>query len=422
MYFMEKMPQKQYFNPALMPKVDFYLNLPGLNGFSANAYNSGFNYYELDDFLDNLNDKDYNPDKFVQSIGKINRFQSEAKVSLFGFGFRVKDKNFFSFNLALNSTLILDAESDIAYLFTDYDDIREIKFPIVIDGVDLNTNNYMSIGFNYIRKLNEHLTIGINPNLNSHLAGIKARDLKYVVEIESKDSYGIKDYNQIFTGEVVLGLPVEINPESITDGKLDLDEGLFSDNWGEELEFSDMFTNKNFSINMGAVYQLNQWNFSASLLNIGAGNWKRNVYKLKGTEDDILVYEEKNKIGIPPKIYMGAARQFSPRWNYGLMVGNTFYPGKSLASATLSLNGAVGRMLSTSFSYTAGYKFDNIGLGLRLRFFPGMDLFVVTDNLVQAIDYKRSYRLSGSVGINISTGLKNHLNPTAGKMKEAIEG
>ncbi len=420
MYFMEQMPQKQNLNPALMPKVGFYLNLPGLNGFSANAYNSGFNYNELKGFLDHLDEEGYNPDKFVQSIGKINRFQSEGRVGLFGFGFRIKDKTFFSFSIDLNSTLILDAESDIAYLLTDYDDIREIKFPIVIDGVDLNTNNYMNIGFNYIRKLNEHLTIGINPNLNSHLAGIKAKDLKYVVEIESKDHYGVKEYNETFTGEAVLGLPVEINSEAITDGKLDLDEGLLSENWDEDLELSDMFTNTNFSINLGAVYQLNQWNLSASLLNIGAGSWKRNAYRLEGTEDDILISTEKIKIGIPPKIYLGAARQFSPRWNYGLMIGNTFFPGKSLASATLSLNGAVGRMLSTSFSYTAGYKFDNFGLGFRLRFFPGMDVFFVTDNLVQATSYKKSYRMSGSVGINISTGLKNYLNTPKGKLKESI--
>jgi hypothetical protein len=54
MYFMEHMPQKQNFNPALMPKVDFYLNLPGVNGISFNAYNSGFNYAELSHFLDQL--------------------------------------------------------------------------------------------------------------------------------------------------------------------------------------------------------------------------------------------------------------------------------------------------------------------------------------------------------------------------------
>lgn len=78
-------------------------------------------------------------------------------------------------------------------------------------------------------------------------------------------------------------------------------------------------------------------------------------------------------------------------------------------------------MLSTSFSYTAGYKFDNIGLGFRLRFFPGMDLFFVTDNVIQVLSYKKAYRMSGAVGINFAVGIKNYLSPTGGKSLESSE-
>lgn len=76
LYFMEHMPQKQTFNPAFIPKVDFFLNLPGMNGISVNAYNSGFNYNELDHFLDQLNNPNYDPDEFIQKIGESNRFKS----------------------------------------------------------------------------------------------------------------------------------------------------------------------------------------------------------------------------------------------------------------------------------------------------------------------------------------------------------
>lgn len=192
-------------------------------------------------------------------------------------------------------------------------------------------------------------------------------------------------------------------------------------NWEENLRISDLFKNGNFSLNLGVTYQLNKWDFSASILNLGTSGWKRNANRLVGNNDVIRVYEEKVKIEIPPKIYLGAARHFSPRWNYGLMLENTFYQGKSMAAATLSLNGAVGRMLSTSFSYTAGYKFDNIGLGFRLRFFPGMDQFFVTDNVIQAFNYKKAYRLSGAVGINFAVGIKNYLSPTGGKSMESSE-
>lgn len=406
------MPQKQTFNPAFIPKVDFFLNLPGMNGVSVNAYNSGFNYNELDHFLDQLNNPGYNPDEFIQKIGERNRFKSEARANIFGFGFKINDASFFSAHISSNHTLNVNAESDIVYLLTDYNDIDEIKFPIVVDGVDLMMNNYMNIGINYSRKLNENLTIGISPNINYNLAGIKTKSLSYVVDIESEDDYGYNEYNETFSGEAELGLPFKINENAVSGGELDLEQDILPANWEEDLKISDLFKNGNFSVNLGATYQLNKWDFSASILNLGTSGWKRNAYSLVGNNDVIRVYEEKVKIGIPPKIYLGASRQFSPRWNYGVMFENTFFQGKSLAAATLSLNGAVGRMLSSSFSYTAGYKFNNFGLGLRLRFFPGMDLFFVTDNIIQAFNYKKAYRMSGAVGINFAFGIKNYLEPT----------
>ncbi len=410
MYFMEHMPQKQFFNPAFIPDVDFYLYLPGVNGLSFNAFNSGFNYSELDHYLENLDKPGYNPDKFVNSIGETNRFLAEARANLFGFGFWVSEKDFFSFNVSMNQSLVLDAESDIAYLMADFDEINESKFPIMVDGIDLRMNAYMNMGVIYSRKITESLTIGINPGINYYMGGIRTKELSYLVELESFGEYD-KDFNQTFSGEVLLGLPVPINPDAVTNGELDMDEPLLPEDWAEEIKPSELMMNKNFSINLGAVYQLDNMNFSLSLLNLGTSNWKHNAYRIEGDEDVIRISEEKIKIGIPLKLYLGANRQFAPRWNYGVMMENTFHPDGMKSKGTISLNGDVGRMLSTSVSYTAGYRYDNFGLGCRVRFFPGLDLYFVTDNLIQVINYKKSYQMSGAVGVNFSLGIKNYIAP-----------
>ena len=99
-------------------------------------------------------------------------------------------------------------------------------------------------------------------------------------------------------------------------------------------------------------------------------------------------------------------RQFSPKWNYALLFNNNFYNSGSVATATASLNGYIGSALSTSISYTAGYKYDNLGIGLRFRFLPGTDLYFVTDNIIQAFNYKNAYRLTAAAGINIAIGVK----------------
>lgn len=410
MYFMDRMPQSIAENPALVPNVKFYMSWPGMGGVGVHAYNSGFNYGEFDDFYDHVGEDGYNPDEFVNSIGNYDRFFTESCVNLFSFGFGLREKDYFSFGINLNNSTTVKAASDVAYLLADYDHLSLFDFPLRVNDVSVLSNSYVSIGFTYSRRIDEHLTLGISPHLNLNLLGVRTTAMSYIVDLDAS-AYPSREYDQTFQGEALIGLPTEINPDAIDGNELDLDEGVLPDGWADNLGGSDLFKNKSLSIDLGATYDLDKWTLSASILNLGASSWKTNAYLLRG-EDETVYVEEKNKvsIGIPAKIYLGAKRQFAPKWNYGFVLNNSFYKEGANASATLSLNGAVGRMLSTSVSYTAGYLFDNFGLGMRLRFFPGMDVYVVTDNIVQAFNYKKSQRVSAAFGINYSFGVKD---PTA---------
>jgi hypothetical protein len=253
------------------------------------------------------------------------------------------------------------------------------------------------------------LTLGITPRINFNQAGIKTSGLYYKVDynVSGIDS-GEDEYVQTYSGEAFVGLPTEINPDAVDNGELILDEGLLSENWQDDISLGTVLQNKSMMVDIGAIYKIDKWTFSASVLNIGASSFKINGYELNGNNEKVFVNEaEKVKIGIPAKLYIGAMRQFSPKWNYALLFNNNFYSTGSVATATASLNGYIGSVLSTSISYTAGYKYDNLGIGLRLRFLPGTDLYLVTDNIIQAFSYKNSYRLTAAAGINISIGVKD---------------
>jgi len=406
MYFMDRMPQSVFYNPAFIPEVNFYIGLPGLGGASANVYNSGFNYNELNDFIDNLGNEGYSPDKFVKSIGDYNKFSSEVKANILSLGFKIKEKSFFTFGLSINSVLSVKANSEIAYLLANRDKILSGDFPITVDNIDFLTNNYFNLSFTYSRKINEHLTLGISPNINLNLIGAKANKMSYIVNLDNSLPES-RSYNNTISGELLLGLPIKINPDAINGDEFDFDKSPLPDNWGEDLSFSDLFRNKSLALSMGATYELDKWIFSASILNLGANGWQNNAYQLNGNNDVVKVKEvNKVKVGIPTKIYIGACRQFTDKWNYGLVLNNTSNNWGSGSSATISLNGYVGKMLSTSVSYTAGYTFTNIGFGLRMRFLPGADLFVVTDNLIQSFGYRKATQLSAAFGINLSFGIK----------------
>lgn len=408
MYFMDRLPQNISFNPAIMPKMDFFIGLPGVGGMSAQAYNSGFNMNEMDDFVNNLDNDDYNPDDFVKSIGDYNLFTGEASVNMASFGFKLKEKGYLSFLITMNSFLINKASSDIAYVLADLDNLYPEDFPIVVDDLSLESNAYMNFGVTYSRIINENLTLGITPRINFNQAGIKTANLAYKVDyIEQSIDSEEDEYVQTISGEAIIGLPTEINPNAVENGELNTDENLLADNWQDDITLGSVLKNKSLMIDLGAVYKLDKWTFSASLLNLGSSSFQNNSYTLTGNNDKILVNEEnKIKIGIPVKFYAGAMRQFSPNWNYALLFNNNFYSTGSVATATASLNGYIGNALSASISYTAGYKYDNLGIGLRFRFLPGTDLFFVTDNIIQAFNYKNAYRLTAAAGINISIGIK----------------
>ncbi len=406
MYFMDGLPQNIAFNPAIMPKMDFFIGLPGIGGVSAQAYNRGFTINEMDDFVNNLDNDNYNPDDFVNSIGEYNLFIGDASMNVASFGFKQKENAYLSFSLTMNSLMINKATSDIAYVVADFDNLSPEDFPIVIDELSLEGNAYLNFGVTYSRVINEHLTLGITPRINFNQAAIKTSNLYYKIDYNDSemDLFG-DEFEQIFSGEVQLGLPTEINPDAFENGELVGDADLLPEGWDEEITIGSILKNKSLMIDLGATYEIEKWNFSASVLNLGSSVFKTNAYVLNGNNETVLVDEAKKiKIEIPTKLYIGAMRQFSPKWNYALLFNNNFYSSGSLASATASLNGYIGSVLSTSISYTAGYKYDNLGIGLRLRFLPGTDLYVVTDNIIQAFNYKNAYRLAAAAGINIAIG------------------
>lgn len=409
MYFMEGLPQSIQFNPSVNPNLRFFLELPGISGNSMNLFNSGFNYREIDNFMDNLDNPNYNPDEFVNSIGDYNTFISEFRTNILTAGVKLSDKEFLSFGIDMNSVFTLKAASNIAYTLVDYDNLSPEHFPIVVNDVSTHSNNYVSMGVTYSRQITDRLTVGISPRLNLNMMGIKSNNINYIVEIDEEGTYYNPmtdeyeyEFNTRVEGEVLLGLPTPLNEEVINNDDVDLGDA-FPDGWEDNYGISDLFQNKTMSVDLGATYDFENWTFSASILNIGASKWKKNAYLLEGDNDNMrITHQKKINYAIPAKLWLGAKNQFSNKWSYGIAVNSTFFKTQAKSLAILSLNGTISKFLSTSVSYTIGYKSNNIGLGLRARFLPGTDIYFITDNILQTFNYKKAYKMSAAFGINIS--------------------
>jgi len=250
MYFMDRLPQQLNFNPALMPRVNFFLNLPGIGGNQIDIYNSGFNYRQFMDFQDNLESENYNPDEFINSIGDFNQINLETRTNLLAFGFGLKNKGYFSMSASVRSFLELKAPSNFVYLLDDYEKIAD-RMPLNIEGANVVFNSFSQVAITYSRVFGEKFTIGISPKLIGALGGIRSDKLS--LEVSQTGQY---DFETEYSGEAQIGLPVPINPRAIDgNGELDEDEDILPENWKEDIKVSSLFQNAGFAFDFGVNYE-----------------------------------------------------------------------------------------------------------------------------------------------------------------------
>ncbi|MEZ5106156.1 MAG: DUF5723 family protein [Draconibacterium sp.] len=413
MYYMDRLPQIQQYNPALIPKVKSYFGLPGIGTEQVEINNSGFNLGQFLDFQNSIGEANYNPDEFINSVGGINKTKLETRSNLLALGFQPGKQDYLSMGLSIRNFADMVAPSKILYLTEDFESIAD-RLPLSINEINVQTNTFSQFSVTYARTFWEKVNIGISPKLVGALGGINTKKLD--LEISQNDDYENNseyedEYIADYSGEVQIGLPMAINPDAIGDnGELIPEEDILDPDWVKNTLKNPLFKNTSLLFDIGVQYQLNSsWSFSASILDIGKTSWKKYAYEIYFNDQDESAYVKELsafKVKVPSKLYIGSSYNINPNWSAGFLFRDVMYDSQSYASATISLNGYIGSMLSTSVSYTYGYSFDNLGLGLRLRFFPGMDLYMVTDNILQAFNYKKVQYTTVALGMNISFGVR----------------
>jgi len=286
----------------LIPDAKFFLNLPVIGGNQIDIYNSGFNYNQFRDFSDNLESENYDPDKFIKSIGEFNQTNFEARINLLAMGFKLKEKGYFSFSASFRSFLDLKAPSEIVYLLDDFEKIVD-RMPLNIDGVNVNFNSFSQIALTYSKVVGEKLTIGISPKLIGALGGVRSDKLNLNVSQVDENEFETE-----YSGEALVGLPVPINPRAIdANGELNPDEDILPENWNKDLGFSSLFQNPGFAFDLGVNCELSEkFTLSASLVDIGSSSWKKNGYKsIVDNETTKIIKNQSVKIKIPFKNVFG---------------------------------------------------------------------------------------------------------------------
>lgn len=427
LYNMEMIPQRMYQNPALKPFASVNIGLPAISSQYFNVVNSGFKYSQL--IRKRADDSLYvDMDNMISKLGKKNYIMASAQPDLISFGFRVKKKNYISFNITEKVNFLFKyPKTFIEFLWKGNGEMLDQEIPL---NFRLNFSHYREHGIGFAREWNDKLRVGAK--------------LKYL--------YGMSN---IWTKKADIDLTTESTGYAITThANLQLmTSGLDTSSEFSTTTYLRGKKNRGVGLDLGGVYQFKEKiTFSGSIVDFGFIRWKSYLNNLESRNsdgefifqglpvdeligNDTLTIEdllndladsasEALKIDtthrayttwLPTKIYLSGNYQVTSKSNAGVLFYAQVYDRSIHPGLALSYNQRVGRWLSASVSWAAyNRSFTNVGFGLSLNGGP-VQLYVVSDNILAPLIPESSKNAHIHFGLNLTFG-----RPTGDKDKDGI--
>lgn len=428
LYHFNGLAQSLQTNPAMPQQTKVWIGLPGLGGTDVYYHNSGFAAADL--FLANT-DINSNLETVINGLDANSQLASHTGVNLLGVGFKA-GKSFWSFRARQVVDYRMDLDRSLFRLLY-YGNTEEDTRNISLEGFDLEVSNRSEYSLGYQAAFNEEkLRIGAN---FKYLVGQQHAYVdKMDIRVETTDSSTLR------TQADALIRTSGFNHHIEGEEDLDLKSELFAGNRG-------------FAVDLGFWFKPgDHWSFSASVLDLGSIKWEQNTmdyrsegnFNFDGISADLAEEEPISEESIAdsleaafdfqeipgnsytralnPQLYLGAEYWFNEKHSLGALYHTRIWEGQFYNDFSLSYNARFARFfqLSTSYSLING-TYHNVGLGFSLKAGP-VQLFVISDNLLQAYYYEDLQSTNLNVGLNIAFyGKKNKVEDPEPRQPEIPE-
>lgn len=273
LYFLDNVQQVQQTNPAIRPKFDLNIGLPGLSGIYINHFNTVFTPKSL--FVN------ANPTIVIPTGGTLPELRRQhlkrmwtnrnyiglhAKLDLIHFGFKFRE-NYVNFSITENASARVTLPGDLLEFpiritedYTQFDgNTQSFK------GFDLHLNHYREYGVGITHPINDYMNVGIKLK---YLYGMENIDTRKNTITATYDSQ-----NQTIN----TGGEIKINSSGIQ-------------NAGNQSLMGYLFGKKNRGIGMDVGVETefdDKTKISLSMTDIGFIRWKSNNYNLTASDGEI---------------------------------------------------------------------------------------------------------------------------------------
>lgn len=426
LYFLENAPMRHIVNPAFQPVSKGYIALPALGYTSFWIGNNSLTMSDLiykDPLTGNtITALHPNADRaqILKRFRKVMLIDGDATTELLGFGFRVKENGYFHFNIMERAEVGFGMPRglfDFA-LGGGMHDLNGGMNYIDLSNLGINANIYTEVGFGYSHKINEQWTVGgkLKVLLGTAHIGLTTSDFGIDASTTEWRLHGKGDL--MVAGPLDWGaVPDHINKDNFSD--IEFSELVNTSDWKQLIKPSGYggaidigFAYKPIeqvqitaAINdLGFIYWNNGFNYNASMDTTftGINDLQYSDYTTadgKFDSDSLLNDVTDRLLGIvsgaeASRTGKGFARMISAKLNVG--VDANFWDnriGIGVLSKTRLYNsriyeevtiGAALRPcnwfnLAVSYSLVDNGKYSNIGAGLSLMPYDGINLTLAMD-------------------------------------------
>jgi len=407
-YFMDEVPTRNSMNPAFIPNTAWYWNV-----IFPSFYVEGSTGFALKDLvMKNKNNNEWvlalhpsqNVNQFYNRIPSTTEIGTRAGLDIINFGFRIKDKNYFTFDLGarVDAGVYLPKDLFKLSLFGTPDEFGLNKYNLKNLGV--NATVYGQLGLGYMRKINDKVNIGFKLKGLVGVAGAFTNIKKATLNASGKE------WNFDVQGDGYIVTPDRIISWNEQDTAFKTKDPMYSTNWkdyvqglGGALDFGITYEPIKNLVISAAVTDLGfiRWFKPQSMVQMSAnGNFAFNGIEYKFGNDfdlqalgDSLLNGLKNSTNwniknggkkvnqmITTNVNVGIEYGvLDNKISFGALSNTRINQSKVMEEVTLAVNFRPTDWFKTYFSYTFfDGRYNNIGLGLNLRMGP-VNTFLVLD-------------------------------------------
>ncbi len=433
LYWMQGIPQSSYSNPALQPLPNYYVGFPGLSSVYTGLNNTGFAVKDV--LRQNADGSLYIDDQYMLSqLKDRNYLVFDFSLDILGFGFRLKEDNYLSFNISERMDSRFGYSKDFFRLLIEGNDgFRQDGVTAQIGSPSLDITHFRELGVGFSKAWTDELTLGVRLKALQGLANINFEKTELSI-FTGPDNYELLLNTQLLVNK---SLPFTLSPlEDIGDKNFGFKEE-------DLINYLSQATNLGVAVDLGATYQLNEeFTFAASIKDLGFINWKRDVENFRvngevefngldfnevfgGDEEtdwnevtdsiiDLFVLEETTRaynLMMAPKFFLSAAYNLTPMHKFAILGRGELFAGNFYPSITASYNFQPVNRFGSTLSYSIIHgNYHNLGLGFHLNIWP-VQLYVVADNYFTALQPQTFQNFNIHFGLNIAAGFNGKEPP-----------